>query len=293
MQPSIFNVRVPLRDQSDVFLMNTLTDAQIIVPPEVVSLLDSLEGRTQPDTPCRALRRRGTRGARHAHRARLRRREPRRRSPRPRCLLRHDPARHVAAAPHRADHAAVQLRLRLLLPGRSRRPQPPRPQDVARDGGAGGRARRAAARRGPARSACPLTFFGGEPLLNLPVVYYLAEHVHAAATARGVPLTHQHHHQRPAAHAGGRRSAAALRPDRRQGHARRRPGGARSQAAAARRPGHLRQDRRQRPRRRRQVRDLDRRQLRRRQRRQLPGAARLPRRAGLRAASSPRSTSSR
>jgi uncharacterized protein len=32
-------------------------------------------------------------------------------------------------------------------------------------------------------------FFGGEPLLNLPVVYYLAEHVHAAATARGVKLT--------------------------------------------------------------------------------------------------------
>ena len=34
-----------------------------------------------------------------------------------------------------------------------------------------------------------LMFFGGEPLLNLPVVYYLAEHVHAAAAARGVPLT--------------------------------------------------------------------------------------------------------
>src|SRR5215207_4969182 len=48
MQPSIFNVRVPLRDQSDVFLMNTLTDAQIIVPPEVVSLLDSLDGATLP-----------------------------------------------------------------------------------------------------------------------------------------------------------------------------------------------------------------------------------------------------
>ena len=34
-----------------------------------------------------------------------------------------------------------------------------------------------------------MMFFGGEPLLNLPVVYYLAEHVHAAARARGVPLT--------------------------------------------------------------------------------------------------------
>src|SRR5688500_17254145 len=47
MQPSIFNVRVPLRDQTDVFLMHTLTDAQIIVPPEVVSLLDSIEVRTR------------------------------------------------------------------------------------------------------------------------------------------------------------------------------------------------------------------------------------------------------
>jgi uncharacterized protein len=31
-------------------------------------------------------------------------------------------------------------------------------------------------------------FFGGEPLLNLPVVYYLAEHLHALTTARGLPL---------------------------------------------------------------------------------------------------------
>ena len=54
MQPSIFNVRVPLRDQSDVFLMNTLTDAQIIAPPTVVSLLDSLDGaRHGPAAPRR------------------------------------------------------------------------------------------------------------------------------------------------------------------------------------------------------------------------------------------------
>jgi uncharacterized protein len=33
-----------------------------------------------------------------------------------------------------------------------------------------------------------LTFFGGEPLLNLPVMYYLAERAHRAAAARNVPL---------------------------------------------------------------------------------------------------------
>jgi uncharacterized protein len=42
MQPSMFNVRVPLPDRDDVFLMNTFTDAQLIVSQEVVSLLDSL-----------------------------------------------------------------------------------------------------------------------------------------------------------------------------------------------------------------------------------------------------------
>jgi uncharacterized protein len=33
-----------------------------------------------------------------------------------------------------------------------------------------------------------VSFFGGEPLLNLPVVYFIAERLHAAAAARGVQL---------------------------------------------------------------------------------------------------------
>jgi hypothetical protein len=43
MQPSMFNLRVPLADRRDgdeVFLMNTLTDAQLIVSSDVASLLD-------------------------------------------------------------------------------------------------------------------------------------------------------------------------------------------------------------------------------------------------------------
>ena len=42
MQPSIFNVRVPLDDRDDVFLMNTFTDAQVIVGSDVAKLLDRL-----------------------------------------------------------------------------------------------------------------------------------------------------------------------------------------------------------------------------------------------------------
>ncbi len=42
MQSSIFNVRVPLEDRGEVFLMNTFTDAQLIVSRDVSDLLDRL-----------------------------------------------------------------------------------------------------------------------------------------------------------------------------------------------------------------------------------------------------------
>ncbi len=48
MQTSIFNNRVPLPDDS-VFLMNTFTDAQIVVSPDVVSLLDRLTAESTND----------------------------------------------------------------------------------------------------------------------------------------------------------------------------------------------------------------------------------------------------
>jgi uncharacterized protein len=40
MQPSMFNLRVPLAGRDDVFLMNTLTDAQLVVSSDVAALLD-------------------------------------------------------------------------------------------------------------------------------------------------------------------------------------------------------------------------------------------------------------
>jgi len=42
MQPSMFNLRVPLPDRDEVFLMNTLTDAQLVVSSDVAALLDRL-----------------------------------------------------------------------------------------------------------------------------------------------------------------------------------------------------------------------------------------------------------
>ena len=40
MQPSMFNLRVPLEARDDIFLMNTLTDAQLVVSRDVAELLD-------------------------------------------------------------------------------------------------------------------------------------------------------------------------------------------------------------------------------------------------------------
>ena len=51
MQASMFNVRVPLEQVGggqDVFLMNTFTDAQLVVEPEVAALLDRLADGAAP-----------------------------------------------------------------------------------------------------------------------------------------------------------------------------------------------------------------------------------------------------
>ncbi len=49
MQPSLFNARVPLPERGEVFLMNTFTDAQLIVSSDVAELLDRLaESPGQP-----------------------------------------------------------------------------------------------------------------------------------------------------------------------------------------------------------------------------------------------------
>ena len=43
MQPSVFNVQVPLPERNEVFLMNTFSDAQLLVSPDVTGLLDRIK----------------------------------------------------------------------------------------------------------------------------------------------------------------------------------------------------------------------------------------------------------
>ena len=184
MQASMFNVRVPL-DQvgqgDDVFLMNTFTDAQLIVSREVAALLDRVGAGALPVTAEErdALTTLSEQGfivedretERRQHRTAFSRRA----------------GESGSAAGHGPHDTAVQLRVRLLLSG---------------DHGDYNKFAAKMSLETAAEVACwvedrldavkpqtfTLTLFGGEPLLNLPVAYYLAERLWQAAQARGVRM---------------------------------------------------------------------------------------------------------
>ena len=42
MQPSMFNVQVPVANGNEVFLMNTFSDAQILASPDVTGLMERI-----------------------------------------------------------------------------------------------------------------------------------------------------------------------------------------------------------------------------------------------------------
>ena len=56
MQPSMFNVQVPLPERNEVFLMNTFSDAQLLVSPDVTELLDRVSRGERRSAPTSAKR---------------------------------------------------------------------------------------------------------------------------------------------------------------------------------------------------------------------------------------------
>ncbi len=189
MQPSIFNVRVPLRDQSDVFLMNTLTDAQIIAPPEVVSLLDSLEARTRTGGPVARPFDEEEREALttltelgfvvDSHDADRRALD-----------AYFDTVRHDSTALRLTVLTTLQCNFACGYCFQGDHDDHNRHAHKMSIETAAEVVVHAARQMDEIRpEKLSVTFFGGEPLLNLPVVYYLAEHFKAAATARGVRLS--------------------------------------------------------------------------------------------------------
>jgi uncharacterized protein len=183
VQPSTFNVRVPLPD-GEVFLMNTLTDAQLRVSADVVALIDGI-GERRLDAG--AL---DTEGRAAVH-----------------TLVEHG----FLVASREAERAALerrfeefrddtsQLRVTVLTTLQCNFACGYCVQGDHGEANAAGRrmsldtaARVAGWIEAQISALAPrsfvLTFFGGEPLLNLPVVYFLAERLWASAQTRGVTM---------------------------------------------------------------------------------------------------------
>ena len=254
----MFNLRVPLEARDEVFLMNTLTDAQLIVSSDVAALLDRVEKREVSGSTLDAEEREALdllweNGFLVENRA----------------ADRHALDSYLDTVKSNTDELNVTVLTTLQC-------------NFACDycfQGDHGDYNKFADKMSPemALRVCDwiereldrvqpekfvLTFFGGEPLLNIPVMYTIAERASAGLAGPRRRALHQHHHQRPAAVRRGRRSAAAARAERHQDHARWRPRHPQPDASATRRAGHLRSDRREHPQGRRPLPDRDRRQLR-------------------------------
>jgi uncharacterized protein len=184
MQASMFNLRVPLPERDEVFLMNTLTDAQLVVSSDVASLLDRPEfmngdaqGNPDVDDAVSVLRENGFLVEdRTADRRRL--------------------DDYLTAV--KSDTSELNITLLTTL-------QCNFACDYCFQGDHGDYNKFAekmsletAARVGewiegelerlrPERFL--LTFFGGEPLLNLPVMYELSERLWHASNRVGTPVS--------------------------------------------------------------------------------------------------------
>jgi uncharacterized protein len=185
MRPSIFNVRVPLPERQEVFLLNTFSDAQVLVSQEVADLLDRLKEAPDREPPPLTEEERRVLADLAAHGFVVSDAETERRAlddyfrqvREDRSQLRvtvlttlqcnfacdycyqgdhgdYNKFAHKMSL-HTADQVAAWVEARLDELG---------PESFV------------------------LTFFGGEPLLNLPVVYFLAERLWTATQARGVRM---------------------------------------------------------------------------------------------------------
>jgi uncharacterized protein len=183
MHPSIFNVRVPLADRNDVFLMNTFTDAQLIVSRDVSEFLDRVSDVTFGPEMTDGEREAFTVLAENGF------------------IVENRDADRRNVETYFSEHRAStdQLRVTVLTTLQCNFAC-----DYCIQGDHGDYNKNAAkmSMDTAARVAewtevrldaispksLALTFFGGEPLLNLPVVYYLAERLWKACQARDIGI---------------------------------------------------------------------------------------------------------
>ncbi len=178
MQPSIFNVRVPLKERDDIFLLNTLTDAQLIVSSDVAELLDRESFDSLTDSEREAVDLLTENGFFVSDYASDR--------------------RALDEYFHNVKNSAEELHITVLTTlqcnfacgycyqgDREDFNQFAEKMTLETSARVAGWIERELDRLRPAKLA--MTFFGGEPLLNLPVVYDLSDRLWAATQARGIP----------------------------------------------------------------------------------------------------------
>jgi uncharacterized protein len=182
MQPSMFNVRVPLEDRDEVFLMNTFTDAQLIVSRDVSEFLDRLNGES-PDVLTdeqqdllSTLRENGfVVESREIDRQNVRDffRTVRENQDQLRVtVLTTLQCNFACDYCFQGDHGDYNKHAAKMSPETAERV-----------------ARWAEERLDSLKpESFVLTFFGGEPLLNLPVMYFLAERMWESCQTRGVRM---------------------------------------------------------------------------------------------------------
>jgi uncharacterized protein len=181
MQPSMFNLRVPFPARDEVFLMNTITDAQLVVSSDVAALLDRSDlGSAPPNADEReALGLLWDNGflvdSQEADRRRLDEYLAEVKSNRTELnvtVLTTLQCNFACDYCFQGDHGDYNKYADRMSPETA--------------GRVADWIEREMDRVGPERVV--LTFFGGEPLLNLPVMYALAERAWHATEARGIAL---------------------------------------------------------------------------------------------------------
>jgi uncharacterized protein len=183
MQQSSFNVRVPLQQGTDVFLMNTFTDAQAIVPAEVDALLsrvETLDPHSLDAEQREALQELASNGFVVSDRSEERRaleayfRDVRESTEMLRVtVLTTLQCNFSCGYCYQGDHGDWNMSAeKMSLETASR---------------VGDWIERRLDEVAPSRLS--MMFFGGEPLLNVPVILYLAERLQGSSARRGIPMS--------------------------------------------------------------------------------------------------------
>jgi uncharacterized protein len=186
MHPSIFNIRVPLAERNEVFLMNTLTDAQVVVSPDVDALLNRAASAEALDAESLNDEERGAVELLRDNGFLVANREADRR------------ALDEYFRTVKSDTAELNVTILTTLQCNfacdycfqgdhgdyNKFAEKMTPETAAR---VGDWIERELDRVRPEKLL--VTFFGGEPLLNLPVMYALSERLFHAAARREVPFS--------------------------------------------------------------------------------------------------------